>query len=503
VLASEWDLALGVQPVIFAHSRPGRPFCEGERLCDHLSLVAELASGFAAQFGCRELARTASLLHDIGKCSAAFQSYLQLPTSAKGPDHSTAGAREAAAAYPGPIGRMLAYAIAGHHAGLADFDDLDRRVTRKIIEPYAGWQACTGPLPEESDLKPSRPGAGSREPGFGAAFLTRMLFSCLVDADSLATERFHSEAAGEPVDRGGHASLAELRDRLRRYMSGHHPPAAPAVNDLRAGVLRHAVERAALAPGLFTLTVPTGGGKTLASLSFALEHAVRHGLRRVVYVIPFTAIVEQTAGVFRKALCTERDVLEHHASFDWDRAQSVAAADSEGPDGIAKLRRAAENWDVPVVVTTAVQFFESLFANRRAALRSTSTSLGTAPPTRWQPLKSGRGISRIWLSITSRSDGHGDIGHTRNSRSMTQDPPLPHQGIVLDHSQKRREICSSVMSSLVAMRPSRSNSLSMPYSPRPTLRHSSIIRKYAVASTVESGSRLVTRTRPVGWASIA
>jgi CRISPR-associated endonuclease/helicase Cas3 len=139
--------------------------------------------------------------------------------------------------------------------------------------------------------------------------------------------------------------------------------AAPHVLRLRAKVLAHAVRQAALPPGLFTLTVPTGGGKTLASLSFALEHAVRHGLRRVVYVIPYTAIIEQTARVFREALGTTDDVLEHHAAFDW------AGAEEAGGDGLAKLRRDAENFDVPVVVTTAVQVFESLFANRSSRCR--------------------------------------------------------------------------------------------------------------------------------------
>ena len=129
--------------------------------------------------------------------------------------------------------------------------------------------------------------------------------------------------------------------------------------------------------GLFTLTVPTGGGKTLASLSFALEHAVRHGLRRVVYVIPFTSIIEQTAEVFRQALNTSDDVLEHHASFDWERAAEARRDDGEGPDGLAKLRRAAENWDVPIVVTTAVQFFESLFAARTSRCRKLHNLAGS------------------------------------------------------------------------------------------------------------------------------
>ena len=120
--------------------------------------------------------------------------------------------------------------------------------------------------------------------------------------------------------------------------------------------------------------MPTGGGKTLASLSFALEHAVRHGLRRVVYVSPFTSIIEQTAQVFRNALSTEDDILEHHVSFDWDAARTAREADGEeGADGLGKLRRAAENRDVPIVVTTAVQFIDSLFANRTSRCRSCTT----------------------------------------------------------------------------------------------------------------------------------
>jgi CRISPR-associated endonuclease/helicase Cas3 len=141
------------------------------------------------------------------------------------------------------------------------------------------------------------------------------------------------------------------------------------LNTLRAEVLNRAVARAKDRPGLFTLTVPTGGGKTLASLSFALEHAVKHGLSRVIYLIPYTSIIEQTAEVFRAALATNDDILEHHASFDWERATDRRASDDEGADGLKKLRLAAENWDAPIVVTTAVQFFESLFTNRGSRCR--------------------------------------------------------------------------------------------------------------------------------------
>jgi len=354
---------------MYAHSLPGAPMEAWEPLSAHLSEVAALAAEFAAPFGWSGAARVAGQLHDIGKVSKAYQAYIAIPRNegkgAKGPDHSTAGARAAIAAFGPKFGRILAYAIAGHHAGLGNGDELDRRLgPGHRIEPFEGWEAQTGPLPPAAALRPPPDFKPLPPDGFSTAFLTRMLFSCLVDADFLATEAFYQ---GQ-MRSGGHTALETLRDRLRAYMAGLKPGASAAVNAARARVLEHAVAQAAMPPGLFTLTVPTGGGKTLASLSFALEHAVRHGLRRVVYVIPFTSIVEQTATVFRTALSSEADVLEHHASFDWPEDRRDGGGEA-GSDGLVKLRQAAENWDVPVVVTTAVQFFESLFANRPGRCR--------------------------------------------------------------------------------------------------------------------------------------
>lgn len=318
-------------------------------------------------------------MHDIGKCSSEFLDYITTAAGdgeaapARGPDHSTAGAKEAIRTYPGPLGRILAFIIAGHHAGLADGVDLEERLGKDLPD-YRGWEAHAGPLPATAALAPARVPVRSRDRGFSEAFLIRMLFSCLVDADFLETERFYAEAENRPVERGGYTPLATLRDRLRAHMAAKQAEArtgAPGpLNDLRAEILDAVIEKAALAPGLFTLTVPTGGGKTLASLSFALDHAERHGMRRVVYVIPFTSIIEQTAAVFRTALATEDDILEHHASFDWEAAAEKSRRDDgRGTDPLDKLRRAAENWDAPIVVTTAVRFFESLFANRTSRCR--------------------------------------------------------------------------------------------------------------------------------------
>ncbi len=357
---------------IYAHSTPDPDRRRWEALPDHLAAVGRRAAAFAEVFGWSAVADLSSRLHDIGKASAEFQAYIRKERSSGG-DHSGAGAREALKACPKPVGQVLAAIVAGHHAGLADGLELDERL-RGLVPAYAGWEHHSGAVPPAAALTPTRPFTKSPDPGFSGAVLTRMLFSCLVDADSLETELFYAGDGRGTVDRGGFRDLATLRGRLDTHMAAVAEGARPtALNALRAEVLVHARARAALPPGLFTLTVPTGGGKTLTSLSFTLDHAVRHGLRRIVYVIPFTSIIEQTAEVFRDALGTDEDVLEHHAGFDWEaaarRLNKGRDRDDEGGDPAARLHRAAENWDVPVVVTTAVQFFESLFAASRSRCR--------------------------------------------------------------------------------------------------------------------------------------
>jgi len=350
---------------MYAHSRPGAGRETWEPLADHLEEVGRRAAAFARSFGWMEAARAAGLLHDIGKASNAYQAYIAAPQegASRGPDHSTAGAREAENLYGPYLGRMLAYAIAGHHGGLPDFRDLDRRVREKALEDCTRWREAVNNLPECAALvsRRSRPNV---HPGFSEAFLIRMLFSCLVDADFLATERFYEQREREPP-----TDLALLQGRLMSRLAAMRRDNTE-LNRRRSEVLDHVLQKAGLEPGLFTLTTPTGGGKTLTSLAFALEHARLHGLKRVIYVIPYTSIIEQTAAVFREVLDAPEDVLEHHASFDWEpQRQSTEEADDEGRAGLTKLRRAAENWDAPIIVTTAVQFFESLFARSPSRCR--------------------------------------------------------------------------------------------------------------------------------------
>lgn len=358
---------------MYAHSVAGRPQRNWEPLSHHLDAVGQRAAGFAAHFGADALARAMGLLHDIGKCSDAYQRYIRQPEgegAARGPDHSTAGAREAEQAFGQGIGRLMAFGIAGHHGGLMNGNDLTLRLG-KALEDYAGWEEHAGPLPEARAVGSVLLAPNAIDKAFSPAFLARMAFSCLVDADFLETERFYALSRCEPPpQRGGSVEQRHL-DAVRAHMARHRRDDTE-VNRLRSAILDHANAKASLLPGLFTLTVPTGGGKTLTSLSFALEHAMRHGLRRVVYVIPFTSIIEQTAAVFREQVGLGEDaVLEHHSSFDWDRKPPPTGNDSEeeGAQGLAKLRRDAENWDAPVVVTTAVQFFESLFARRTSQCR--------------------------------------------------------------------------------------------------------------------------------------
>jgi CRISPR-associated endonuclease/helicase Cas3 len=288
---------------IFAHSADKESGDDWEPLSDHLTLVGTTAATFARNFGADILGDIASRLHDIGKMSAAFQGYIRGTGALKGPDHATAGAREAARLYGPHLGRSLAYCIAGHHAGLADGGSehipgtLTHRLLAKEVEHYAGWEVHAGALPEKLLIRVPAPlNAKSQHPGFERSFFIRMLFSALVDADFLATERFYALAKpdGQRVRRGFVNSLETLRDRLNAKLAGKASTTTE-VNRLRGDILSHVRAQASQSSGLFSFTVPTGGGKALTSRAFALDHVIAHGLDRIVYVIPYNSIIAQTA----------------------------------------------------------------------------------------------------------------------------------------------------------------------------------------------------------------
>ena len=356
------------RPLYYAHSA-SEDRQQWQRLSVHLEATANRAAAFLESVGLDEFGRVAGLLHDLGKYTDEFQARLE-----GGPrrfDHAAPGARLAVDRYGDRLGKMLAFSVAGHHAGLANgvngqgITALEERLRGPVSTPDLIWEREIA-LPVS--LAPPRLKPRDKDTaGFCAAFLIRMVFSALVDADYLDTDAYYSGLDGTPTVRGNHPGLIELSRRLDAHLEDLQANAERSdVNDLRAEVLAHVRQGAAKPQGMFALTVPTGGGKTLASLAFAMDHAVRHGLDRVIYVIPYMSIIEQTASVFRHALqggdARPVDfVLEHHSTFDEDRIGNRESRD--------KLHLAMENWDAPIIVTTAVQFFESLFANRPSRCR--------------------------------------------------------------------------------------------------------------------------------------
>ena len=323
-----------------------------QTVTEHLEGTADLCEKFAQSFGASEQGRMAGLAHDIGKCSAAFQNRLRGGVIV---DHATAGAWECMKRGA----EWASFCIAGHHGGLPDggsrMDDSDSatllgrlyRARDKKIPPYDIPFA----LPAVSD-----PVGYGRSP-LSDSFFIRMLYSCLVDADYLDTERFMS---GDLVTRPIGEPMPALLHRLEKYTARWQNPGND-LNRRRCEILQECQRGADHDRGLFTLTVPTGGGKTVASVAFALRHAVRNQMDRVIYVIPYTSIIEQTAEVFRGIFGAE-NVLEHHSNAAYEVNES-------GDTLQYKLVRATENWDAPIVVTTAVQFFESLYSNKPSKCR--------------------------------------------------------------------------------------------------------------------------------------
>ncbi|MCA9251025.1 MAG: CRISPR-associated helicase Cas3' [Phycisphaerae bacterium] len=331
------------------------------------------ASGFAEAFSADAWARILGLWHDLGKYSREFQEYIlgangyeasleTLRTPGK-VDHSTAGAQYALKAFGPEVGRLLAYCIAGHHGGLPDSIDESpgsRGLRDRLAKPVPNFSNAPEAILNQTspELPALNLGNSDREAAFRLSVFCRMLFSCLVDADFLATESFMSPDRAR-VRPSGCPTPRQLEKVLDAYLDNVLRKAEPTeVNQQRRSVLDGCRKAAERRQGFFSLTVPTGGGKTLSSMAFALKHAAQHKLRRVIYAIPFTSIIEQNAKVFRDALknAGEDVVLEHHCNLDPEQ-ETVTG------------RLAAENWNAPVVVTTNVQFFESLFANKPSRCR--------------------------------------------------------------------------------------------------------------------------------------
>ena len=347
----------------YAHSLPGKPVKEWQPLKEHLRNVAEKAKEFAEFFGAGEWGWNASYLHDLGKADSSFQGYLLRVNGLDDSDydsgrvnHSSAGAALAEDNLK-LAGRILAYLVAGHHAGLPDWHPADTGNAALQIRLVEGRENLKRiqPFSEEilAQLCPlTRPPAFVKPAGFH--FWVRMLFSCLVDADFLDTERFME---GKKADtRAGFSKLETLAERFFPALEELERNAEKtSVNVIRAEIRRACEQKAEMPKGMFSLTVPTGGGKTLSAMAFALRHALKHRQQRVIYVIPYTSIIEQTgrvlAGIFGR-----ENVVEHHSNL------------SPAKETL-RSQLATENWDAPIIVTTNVQFFESLYAAKSGRCR--------------------------------------------------------------------------------------------------------------------------------------
>lgn len=327
---------------------------------EHLLGTAEKAEKFAAAFGCGEAGFLCGLLHDIGKYSAAFQTRIRNPLPSNRVDHSTAGAVEIQKLGRDSVYAALGMAVAGHHSGLLDGGN--NLAASSEDGTYCGRlkmkpEDCS---PWEADLSSELPESSLAalpkfysESGFSMSFFIRMIFSCLVDADYLDTEDFMEKGQ---VERGGYDSLETLRHRFEKYVSrwleakDRKADVNRKLSENRNDILQECMEKGEnYSRGLYTLTVPTGGGKTTASMGFALRHACRHDLKRIIYVIPYTSVIDQNAAVFGNIFGQE-NVLEHHSGILYD------VGENQEKEVNCRKALSTENWDAPIIVTTAVQF---------------------------------------------------------------------------------------------------------------------------------------------------
>lgn len=369
----------------YAHSGKMANKSDWQPLENHLSEVGRLAAKFATPFGATAWAKAAGTLHDAGKAYPEFQMRLEGRHSVI--DHSSAGARLACMLYPSDKvteGEPLVPIIMGHHGGMPDTVQIEERISRDkdahadddLREEFAEYQ---GLLPEEDggvrkELIPQGCRLEDRPSylAFNVFALEHMLFSSVVDADWLDTERVRKPENYERrmVAKLHQQSLGVLLDNLESYRqekklsnSSNTP-----INQARAEMLA-AARKAACAPrGFFSLNMPTGSGKTLTSLEFALRHAIENGQTRIIYAIPFMSIVEQNAQILKKAVGAA-NVIEHFSSYDFGHSSRECDESGSQYEAALRERMLIQNWDAPVVVTTNVQLFESLFSNKPARSR--------------------------------------------------------------------------------------------------------------------------------------
>lgn len=341
---------------------------EPQLLSEHLQGTAKLAESFSDKFASAMWGRLAGLVHDAGKGRIEWQDYLcrrsgyydeeaHLEGKPGKIPHAIYGAKLSEDLFGKGLGRILAYCIAGHHAGLPDWSSAEGAGQSSLQYQEEQLKDLSDidsevlkVITSEKSLSP--PWQFSN--GLDMSLWIRMLYSSLVDADFLDTEIYMDEKKAQ--NRGGYCSIETLSERFNLFIKRlDEESERTRVNEIRREIRDKCIKMANEPQGTFSLSVPTGGGKTLSSLAFGLEHALKYKLDRIIYVIPYTSIIEQNADVFQAAIGKDQ-VIEHHSSLDEDETT-------------VKSRLATENWDAPVIVTTSVQFFESLFAAKSSRCR--------------------------------------------------------------------------------------------------------------------------------------
>lgn len=337
---------------------------------EHLRGTSILSASFAEEFGSSEWGRIMGLLHDIGKGRNEWQEYIRRESGFEDATlenlhqkikHAIYGAKLAEMRFEVKRGRIISYCIAGHHTGLPDWEWTD---------PITGSSPLNTQLKkiDESELQKVYPQylkliqevkelnfPHKFSKGIDLSLWIRLLYSCLVDSDFLDTEHYMKLEVSE--QRHGYQPLNELKAKFDSFINllEENAEEKSYINNMRRQIRLICKEKAVLPTGIFSLTVPTGGGKTLSSMEFAIEHSVFHKKKRIIYVIPYTSIIEQNSEVFKKIFGSDQ-VVEHHSNFDED-------------DSNNRNRLSTENWDAPIIVTTTVQFFESLFSSKPSRCR--------------------------------------------------------------------------------------------------------------------------------------
>jgi CRISPR-associated endonuclease/helicase Cas3 len=341
---------------------------KSQTVFEHLNGVSELCENFLEQFNNSDWGTVLGLLHDLGKYSYDWQEYIRKCNNLienKGSeivkiDHSSAGGIYAFQKFS-EIGKIIAYCIIGHHGGLPDcvnnpdLNDNKTSLQDRLIKTYLVDKAMNN-VPDiiKNITEPTtKPNNGKITPE-SFHFWIRMLFSSLVDADCLDAE--FCTAPEKRLVRVNTTTINELKEKLNSYMLVLKQKSKESdVNNIRNIVLNDCIDASNMKKGFYTLSVPTGGGKTLSSMMFALKHAEKHNMKRVIYAIPYCSIIEQTSEIY-KNIFGDDNVVEHHSNIDFHK-------NSE------KNRLASDNWDSPIIVTTNVQFFQSLFGTKPSICR--------------------------------------------------------------------------------------------------------------------------------------